>query len=181
MEIFHIDNQNNFTIRDSVAKEFFQQSVFELLKNIVKQGYQLEKSAKLYFGNDDKLLGQEKANLVNEMRNIIRNSVALITKLESAPDMQPENPPLLIEITGDEYSIMGIISRHSGAGKFSYLEWLQNSFVPFHLALGEFIIESLKDRNLSREEMVTISQKVRGFTEICLYPYYLLLTQTVHS
>lgn len=181
MEVFHIDNHNNFTIRDSVPKEFFQQSVFDLLKNIIKLGYMLEKSAKAYFGNDDKLLGQEKANLINEMKGIIRNSVALIVKLESEPDMEPENPPLMIEITKDEYSIMGKITRHSGTERFSYLHWLQNIFVPYHLKLGEFIIESLKDRSLSREEMVSVAQKVRGFVEICVYPYHLLLTQTVHG
>lgn len=181
MEVFHIDNQNNFTIRDSIPKEFFQQGVFELLKNIIQQGYQLEKLAKGYFDNDEKLLGQEKANLINHMRNIIRNAVALITKIESSPDMETENPAFTIEITKDDYSIMGQIMRHTGANRFSYLEWMSSAFMPAHSALGQFMVESLKDRVLSREELSVINAKIRDFAQICFYPYYLLLTQTVHK
>ncbi len=180
-QLLDIRRNGAFIFSDILLIDYRQQRLADLLIEIAKQKTHLETLIRRYMKDDDRMLGQEKANVANILHMLIRNLAAVhlrVYDMEHAASYA-NNP----EVTEgkDGFIIKGHMNPAEVTVRFSLHDWVNSVLEPKVLNLIQGFQDAAKDHKISTAERVQLLAQVGTMLVQCVQAFYLIRTGAVFT
>lgn len=153
-EILDVRKNGAFIFSDILLIDYRQQKLGNLLAEIKMQSHQLERMLKKYTHDDERLLGQEKANVVNVLHMIIRNLAALYLRLFDQEHAAAYHSEIEVSEGKDGFLIKGKMDAGEVNIRFSLKQWASEY-------LGGALTDLFRDfQDAARDHTITLAEKV---------------------
>lgn len=173
-EILDVRKNGLFIFSDILLVDYRQQKLGGLLSEIQKQAQQLNLMLKKYAHDDARLLGQEKANIVNVLHLLIRNFAALHMRLYDIEHASAYHSEVDISEGKDGFLIKGKMDASKINTGFSLKKWTEEYF---NLALADLLRDfqdAAKDHVLTIEEKVELTSRIARILVKTIQAFYLM-------
>lgn len=173
-EILDVRKNGAFVFSDILLIDYRQQKLGGLLSEIRKQAHQLDLMLRKYTHDDARLLGQEKANIVNVLHMIIRNLAALYLRLYDIEHASAYRSEIDVSEGKDGFLIKGKMDPQEVNTGFSLKKW---SAEYFDGALADLLRDfqaAAQDHVITLEEKVELTGRIARILLKTMQAFYLV-------
>lgn len=180
-QILDVRKNGAFIFTDLLLVDFRQQKLGDLLKEIIVQRNHLTHMVKHYASDDTRIVGQEKANVVNVLHVLVRSLSALFMKLYEQPYADQFVHKLLVSEGKEGFLVQGKMDPAEVNVHFSIQKWV-NEYLDgaVHKLMADFQA-AIKDHEISLAEKVQLIRDIDGLLLQCMQAFYLMRTGAVFS
>lgn len=178
-QMLDVRKNGAFILSDALLVDYRQQKLADLLNELMELQNRLESTVRRSLKDDERLLGQEKANIVNILQSLLRTLTSLHLKLSD-----PENAsayPGTPEVSEgkDGYLVKGKMNVAEVTVAFSIEKWAHT-----YLESGvENLVAEFKkaalDHKITLEEKVHLTKLVGAMLLQNIQAFYLMRTGAV--
>lgn len=178
-QLLDVRRNGAFIFNDTLLVDHRQQHLADILNELLQYQNRLEHMVRTGLSHDDRLLGQEKANIVNVMQSVIRNLTTLHLKLFD-PDHPHEFPGnLLVSLGHDGYLIKGHMNPAETTTAFSMGDWVKNYLEKGLNKLVADFQAAAKDHTISLAEKKQLVGSISELLIQSIQAFYLMRTGAV--
>lgn len=178
-QLLDVRRNGAFIFSDTLLVDHRQQKLADILNELLSYQNRLEHIVRTGLKDDERLLGQEKANIVNVMQAIIRNLTTLHLKIYD-PDHPHEFPEdLLVSLGHDGYLIKGHMNPAETTTAFSMEHWVKTYLETGLEKLVTAFQEAAKDHVFSLAEKKQLITSISGLLVQSIQAFYLMRTGAV--
>lgn len=178
-QILDVRKNGAFIFNDILLVDYRQQHLAELLGEIKTQAHQLDRMLRKYTSNDERLLGQEKANVVNVLHMIIRNLAALYLRLFEQEHASEFTHELEVSEGKDGFLLKGKMDTTEVNVGFSLQAWCTEYLDQALADLFTAFRNAAKDHKISLAEKIEITGRISRMLVKTIQAFYLMRTGAV--
>jgi hypothetical protein len=179
-QLIDVRKNGAFIFSDILLIDYRQQNLVQLLQEITAQRTHLEHMVKRYLRDDERMLGQEKANVANILHMIIRNLSALYLRIFDVEFANEFGDGLEVTEGKDGFLIKGKMDPKEVNIQFSVSEWVNNYLDNAMQALIKAFQEAARDHKITLQEKVILIADIRIILLQCVQAFYLIRTGAVY-
>ena len=172
--ILKIDKQGNFTFQETLLVDYRRQNLGELLQSITDLHAKFKRLLFKYMHFQNRLLGQEKANLARALHSSIRYISAMYLRLFDAENEARFSRTTRFRQDTDGLFIAGPLVKQHVHEAFSINVWTEVTYDAQIANLLALFAESIKDGQITLEEKVVICRQLTVLTEEMVTALYML-------
>lgn len=180
-EILDVRKNGAFIFNDLLLVDFRQQKLGDLLKETIIQRNHMVHMVKHYMNADAKILGQEKANVVNVLHIMIRSLSALFLKLYDQEHAGEFSHALMVSEGKEGFLIQGKMDPDQVNTGFSLQHWVTSYLESAIQTLITDFQAAIKDKEISLAEKIQLVRDIDGILLQCMQAFYLMRTGAVFS
>jgi hypothetical protein len=178
-QLLDVRKNGAFILNDTLLVDYRQQNLAELLNELASQQNRLESLVRRALADDQRLLGQEKANIVSVLQVIVRGLVTLYFKLYD-PDHAADFPKdIEVMDAKDGFMIKGKMNPAEVNVKFSIEHWVKEYLENAVESLIADFQAAAKDHKISLAEKVQLIGKIGVLLTQSIQAFYLMRTGAV--
>jgi hypothetical protein len=178
-EILDVRKNGAFIFSDILLIDYRQQKLANLLSDIKMQAHQLYRMLKKYTHGDERLLGQEKANIVNVLHMIIRNLAALYLRLFDMEHAAEYHSDIEISEGKDGFLIKGRMDADEVNVRFSLRQWTDEYFEAALADLFKDFQDAAKDHVITLAEKVELNDRIARLLVKTMQAFYVMRSGAV--
>jgi hypothetical protein len=178
-EILDVRKNGAFIFSDILLIDYRQQKLGNLLSEIKQYSHQLVRMLKHYTHEDERLLGQEKANVVNVLHLIIRNLSALYLRLVEVEHAAEYRTEVEVSEGKDGFLIKGKMDSSELNVRFSLKQWTEEYFDAALNDLLKDFQEAAKDHVITLAEKVELTGRIARMLVKTVQAFYLMRSGAV--
>lgn len=178
-QLIDVRKNGAFIFNDILLIDYRQQNLVQLLQEIATQRTHLEHMMKRYMREDERMLGQEKANVANALHMIIRNLAALYLRVYDPEFANNFGDGLEVSEGKDGFLIKGKMDPKEVNIHFSVSKWATEYLDKSVHSLIDAFQEAARDRKITLEEKVGLISQIRTILLQCVQSFYLIRTGAV--
>lgn len=180
-QMLDVRKNGAFVFTDILLVDFRQQKLGELLKEVIVQRNHLTRMVKHYVSDDTRIVGQEKANVVNVLQILVRSLSALFMKLYEQAHAEEFVHKLLVSEGKEGFIVQGKMDPAEVNIHFSIEKWANEFLDGSVQQLVNDFQAAIKDHEISLAEKVQLVRDIDGLLLQCLQAFYLMRTGAVFS
>lgn len=178
-EILDVRKNGAFIFSDILLIDYRQQKLGSLLSEIKMQSHQLDRMLKKYTHDDERLLGQEKANVVNVLHMIIRNLAALYLRLFDLEHSAEYHSEIEVSEGKDGFLIKGKMDADEVNIRFSLKQWTDEYLDAALADLFKDFQDAAKDHVITLAEKVELTGRIARILVKTMQAFYLMRSGAV--
>lgn len=178
-EILDVRKNGAFIFSDILLIDYRQQKLGSLLSEIKMQSHQLDRMLKKYTHDDERLLGQEKANVVNVLHMIIRNLAALYLRLFDLEHSAEYHSEIEVSEGKDGFLIKGKMDADEVNIRFSLKQWTDEYLDAALADLFKDFQDAAKDHVITLAEKVELTGRIACILVKTMQAFYLMRSGAV--
>lgn len=178
-QILDVRKNGAFIFSDILLIDYRQQKLAGLLAEIKQQSHLLEHMLKKYTRGDERLLGQEKANIVNILHMIIRNLAALYLRLYDIEHAAEFPHDLEISEGRDGFLIKGKMNAAEVNTEFSLKQWTESYLDTALTDLMRDFQLAASDHKITLAEKIELTGRISAFLVQVMQAFYLMRSGAV--
>ncbi len=179
-QLIDVRKNGAFIFSDILLIDYRQQNLVQLLQEITSQRTHLERMLRRYLRNDERMLGQEKANIANILHMMIRDLSALYLRIYDVEFAAEFGDGLEVTEGKDGFLIKGKMDPTQVNVRFSVSEWTTNYLETAVQSLVAAFQEAARDHKITLQEKVTLIGLIRVILLQCIQAFYLIRTGAVY-
>lgn len=179
-QLIDVRKNGAFIFSDILLIDYRQQNLVQLLQEITSQRTHLEHMVKRYLRDDERMLGQEKANVANILHMIIRNLSALYLRIFDVEFDSAFGDGLEVTEGKEGFLIQGKMDPKEVTIQFSVSHWVNNYLDTAMQGLVAAFQEAARDHKITLEEKVVLIGHIRIILLQCIQAFYLIRTGAVY-
>ncbi len=180
-ELLDVKNNGSFIFKDYLLVDHRQQNLADILNEVARQQNQLESMVRRYLQDDDRLIGQEKANIVNGLHLLARNLTTLHLKVYDPENAGAFSTVISVSEGKDGILVYGRMDVVSLAAQFSIKPWVDDYLEKAIEGLIAAFQSAALDRSISLAEKVRLVERVNDLLLQSLQSLHVMRTRAVHS
>jgi len=180
-QILDVRKNGAFIFNDILLVDFRQQKLGDLLKDVIAQRNHLTHMVKRYMSEDARIVGQEKANVVNVLHVLVRSLSALFMKLYDQQFASEFVTKLTVSEGKEGFLIQGKMDPNEVNVHFSLEKWVSEYLDDAISHLVKDFQAAIKDHEISVAEKVQLVADLDNLLLQCLQAFYLMRTGAVFS
>lgn len=178
-QLLDVRKNGAFILNDTLLVDYRQQNLSEVINGLMTEQNRLEHLVRRGMRDDERLIGQEKANIVNTLQNVIRNLVTLYFRLYDIEHASafPPSPEVLDAREG--FMVKGKMNVAEVNVKFSLERWVGEYF---EKAIEEIVTafqKAAEDHKIVLSEKVQLITMVNAVLVQTIQAFYLMRTGAV--
>lgn len=170
-QLLDIKANGAFIFNDTLLVDHRQQHLAEILKELMTYQNRLEHIVRHGLRHDGRLIGQEKANIVNVLQSVIRDLTALYLKIYDHEHPEEFPGDVLVSLGSEGYLIKGQMDSSQTNSSFtiehwakSYLESALDQLVrDFQAAAKDHVFTLAERKQLIRSIGTLLVQSIQAF------------------
>jgi hypothetical protein len=178
-EILDVRKNGSFIFNDVLLIDYRQQKLGSLVSEIQMQSHQLNLMLKNYMHGDGRLLGQEKANIVNALHLIIRNLAALYLRLFDLEHATEYRHKIEVSAGIDGFLITGKMDASELNDHFSLNQWTHEYFTPALAELLQSFQVAAQDHVITLAEKVELTGRIAGILVKTIQAFYFMRSGSI--
>lgn len=180
-ELLDVKNNGSFIFKDSLLVDHRQQNLADVLNEIARQQNKLESMVRRYLQNDERLIGQEKANIVNGLHLLARNLTTLHLKIYDPENAGAFSTSVSVSEGKDGILVYGQMDIVVLRAEFAIGPWVNNYLEKATEGLVAAFQSAAKDRSVTLEEKVRLIEKVNDLLLQSLQSLHVMRTGAIFS
>ncbi len=180
-QILDVRKNGAFIFTDMLLVDFRQQKLADLLKETIVQRNHLTHMVKHYASDETRIVGQEKANIVNVLHVLVRSLAALFMKLFEQPFADQFVHKLQVSEGKEGFLVQGKMDPAEVNVNFSIQKWTTEYLEGAVGKLVEDFQAAIKDHEISLAEKIQLIRDIDTLLLQCLQAFYLMRTGAVFS
>lgn len=180
-QILDVRKNGAFIFSDILLVDFRQQKFGDLLKEILVQRNHLVHMVKHYLNEDARIVGQEKANVVNVLHILVRSLAALFMKLYDQQHADTFKHNLTVSEGKDGFLIQGKMDPAEVNTRFSLEAWVTMYLEGAVQKLMSDFQAAVKDKEITLAEKIQLIGDIDALLLQSLQAFYLMRTGAVYS
>jgi len=178
-QLIDVRKNGAFIFNDILLIDYRQQNLVQLLQEIATQRTHLEHMMKRYLREDERMLGQEKANVANALHMIIRNLAALYLRVYDPEFANAFGDGLEVSEGKDGFLVKGKMDPNEVNIHFSVSKWAADYLDRSVQELIDAFREAARDHKITLEEKIGLIKLIRTVLLQCIQSFYLIRTGAV--
>jgi hypothetical protein len=178
-QMLDVRKNGAFILNDTLLVDYRQQNLADILNELLSDQNRLESLVRRSLKDDERLLGQEKANIVSMLQNVLRNVVTLYFKIydpEFASEF-PKDPEVLDAKEG--YMVKGRMNVAEVNVNFSLERWVKEYLEHALEDLVAAFQAAAKDHKITLAEKTGLIAKIGPLLTQTIQAFYLMRTGAV--
>ena len=178
-QILDVRKNGAFILSDALLVDYRQQKLAVLLNELMELQNRLESTVRRSLRDDERLLGQEKANVVNLLQAIVRTLTSLHLKLSDVEHAAayPQDPE--VSEGKDGYLVKGKMNVAEVNVSFSIEKWAKTYLEGAVENLVSEFQKAAADHKITLEEKVQLTKLVSAALLQSIQAFYLMRTGAV--
>ncbi|MBX3722472.1 MAG: hypothetical protein KF713_11590 [Turneriella sp.] len=178
-QMLDVRKNGAFILSDALLVDYRQQRLADLLNELMELENRLESTVRRSLKDDERLLGQEKANIVNLLQSIVRTLTSLHLKLSDVEHAAayPQHPE--VSEGKDGYLVKGKMNVAEVNVSFSIEKWAKTYFESAVENLVREFQKAAEDHKITLEEKIHLTQLVAAMLVQSVQAFYLMRTGAV--
>jgi hypothetical protein len=177
--ILDVRTNGAFIMNDSLLVDFRQQKLAGLLEELNSLQLHLEVIVRRALQDDNRLVGQEKANIVKVLHMLVRNLVSLYCKIFDADNSEAFPNDLVVSEGKDGYLVHGKMHSEQVNVDFSIETWSRDFLEVAIANLTRAFKDAAADHKFTLEERVGLIKIIAEMLLQSIQAFYLLRTGAV--
>jgi len=171
-DIVKVTPHGLFTWTDALLVDWRQQNLAELINEMLSLENRLETLTRRALADDERILGQEKANIVNVLHALVRGFVTMRLRLVDPEKAGEYSATLSVSEDKDGFVVTGKLPTAST--DYSLKGWVTGTFEPECERLVASFQTAAKDRELSLAEKIKLVQQIDTMLGQTIQAFYLM-------
>lgn len=167
-DMIKVSPNGSFTLTDALLVDYRQQTLAVLLHEMQQLEARLETLTRRALAEDERIIGQEKANIVYVLHALVRNFVAMRLRMVEAEKAGEYTSGLKVLEDKEGYVVTG--QMQGSAQGYSLSKWLKDTLEPETERLVDNFQKAAKNREISPAERVKLVAEMD-----------MMLLQTIHA
>jgi hypothetical protein len=178
-QLLDVRKNGAFILNDTLLVDYRQQKLSEVINELMSERNRLESLVRRGMRNDERLVGQEKANIVNTLQNVIRNLVTLYFRLYDPENASafPASPAVLD--ARDGFMVKGRMNVAEVNVQFSLERWVSDYFEKAMEEIVATFQKAAEDHKIVLAEKVQLITMLNAALVQTIQAFYLMRTGAV--
>lgn len=178
-EILDVRRNGAFIFTDILLIDYRQQKLGNLLAEVRLQSHQLAHMLTRYTHDDERLLGQEKANIVNVLHMMIRNLAALYLRLFDREHAAEFGIAVEVSEGQEGFLIKGRMDSSALHSRFSLGQWLNEYLEAALQELFKDFEQAAEDHVITLAERVELTSRIATLLVRIMQAFYVMRSGAV--
>lgn len=178
-QVLEVRKNGAFIFSDTLLVDYKQQQLAPLLAEVNSSANQIEFLIRKYMYEDQRLLGQEKANLVDILHKLIRDLAAMYLRLYDNSHTSLFDKDIEVNAGKDGFIVKGKMNVNEVNTNFSIEAWNKQYLQHAMENLVNEFRKAALDKQITLEEKVTLTGLITALLVQSVQAFYLMRTGAV--